>query len=112
MLSSPLQSPVSALQDKLSCLGGHLWLHSIIAALADGEGTSFKKLSGGLPPAVPLWSLKLASAIHESCLGQACLHLAALQASSGAGHRICVYLYWKSFKCASRRAGVGSMTLK
>ena len=56
--------------------------------------------------------VRLASAIHESCLGQACLHLAALQASSGAGHRICVYLYWKSFKCASRRAGVGSMTLK
>ena len=90
MLSPPLQSSVCALQDKLSCLGGHLWLHSIIAALADGA--SFKKLSGGLPPAVPLWSLKLASAYRESCLGQACLHLAAAQAKSGACPSPCACL--------------------
>ena len=70
-------------QDKLTCLGGHLWLYSIVAALTAGKGGSFKSLCGGLPPAIPLWSLKLACAYHDSCLGQACLHLAAVHAKSG-----------------------------
>ena len=74
----------TAPQDKLSSLGGHLWLHSAVASLADEEGGSFKRLCGGVPPAVPLWSLQLASAYHQSCLGQACRHLAAAHARSGA----------------------------
>lgn len=77
-------------QDKLTCLGGHLWLYSIVAALAAGESGSFKSLCGGLPPAIPLWSLKLACAYHDSCLGQACLHLAAVHAKSGEHIRACL----------------------
>lgn len=71
------------LQDKLTCLGGHLWLHSAVAALADGLGGRFRRLAGGLPPAIPMWSLRLAAAFHESCLGQACLHLTSMHAGSG-----------------------------
>ena len=71
------------LQDKLSCLVGHLWLHSSVAALADTTGTAFKRLCGGAPPAVPMWSLRLARSFHESCLGQACASLAALHSGPG-----------------------------
>ncbi len=70
-------------QDKLSSLGAHLWLQSAVASLADGEGGSFKRLCGGISPATLMWSLQLACAYHQSCLGQACRHLAAAHAGPG-----------------------------
>ena len=94
---SAADARLSALQDKLSCLIGHLWLHSSVAALADAAGARFRRLCGGAPPAVPLWSLRLARSFHESCLGQACSSLAVLHSGPGqplsiillAAHALC-----------------------
>ena len=72
-------------QEKPAALGSHLFLHQLVAALRGGAcagegGWGLRALTGGLPPTVPLWSLRLALSFHDSApaLAASALSRAAL----------------------------------
>lgn len=75
-------------QEKPDALSSHLFLHRLGAALswagctAEG-GWGLKALAGGLPPTVPLWSLRLGLAFHDSALALAASELSRAALQSG-----------------------------
>ena len=75
-------------QEKPAALGSHLFLHRLVAALCGGGraaegGWGAKALTGGLPPTVPLWSLRLALSYHDSALALAASELSRAALKSG-----------------------------
>ncbi|KAK9819157.1 hypothetical protein WJX81_007920 [Elliptochloris bilobata] len=75
-------------QEKPAALGSCLFLHTAVAALlghgrATQGGWGLRALAGGLPPTVPLWSLRLALALQDSAPAFAASALARAALASG-----------------------------